>query len=57
MLKTMQMTEEIKAVLIKAIMGVPLTDEDRDEIEQVFYTEETEERDYVRKKLFPRCAA
>ena len=53
----MQLTEEIKEVLIKAIMGVPLTDEDRDTIEQVFYTEETENRDYVRKKLFPRCAA
>ena len=53
----MRMTEEIKGVLTKAIMGVPLTDEDRDIIEQVFYTDETENRDYVRKKLFPRCAA
>lgn len=52
----MIMTDEIKAVLIKAIMGVPLTDEDRDKIEQLFYNE-VSERDYVRKKLFPRCAA
>ena len=53
----MIMTDEIKEVLTKAIMGVPLTDEDRDIIEQVFYTDDTLDRDYVRKKLFPRCAA
>lgn len=56
MLKIMQMTEEIKAVRNKIALGVPLNEDDIEVIEQVFYNE-VEERDYVRKKLFPRCAA
>lgn len=52
----MIMTDEIKAVQVKIMTGVPLNEDDIEVIEQVFYNE-TEERDYVRKKLFPRCAA
>ena len=52
----MILTEEIKAVQIKIMTGVPLNEDDIEVIEQVF-DNEVEHRDYVRKKLFPRCAA
>ena len=52
----MIMTDEIKAVQIKIMTGVPLNEDDIEVIEQLFYNEVLD-RDYVRKKLFPRCAA
>ena len=52
----MIMTDEIKEVLLSLLAGKPITEDDRVILEQLFYNE-IEERDYVRKKLFPRCAA
>ena len=52
----MILTDEIKTALTRALLGIPLREEDREKIEQLF-DNEVAERDYVRKKLFPRVAA
>jgi hypothetical protein len=50
------MTEEIKAVRNKLILGIPLNEDEIEVVKQVF-DNGVEDRDLVRKKLFPRCAA
>ena len=52
----MILTEEIKELLIKSVAGIPLDEDDIEVVKQVF-DNEVLDRDYVRKKLFPRCAA
>ena len=50
--------KEIKEALKYKLMTILpiLEDEEREYLEQLF-DNEVEQRDYVRKKLFPRCAA
>ena len=54
----MILEDEIKTALkLKLLSVIPiLEDEEREYLEQLF-DNEVEQRDYVRKKLFPRVAA